>query len=129
MPLCRVLWFFLNKPRKNTENNVEERLDHFALASGIKYRGVVERGGRERFKGHVAWQKAVGVSKAEEDKIYLGASTGNCPVLQANQWRTESVHVSNWYSNHRTGPPRPPGDRGIVGRRQRISKGAGWRGV
>ena len=46
-------------------------------------------------------------------------ATGNCPVLQANQWRTESVHVSNWYSNHRTGPPRPPGDRGIVGRRQR----------
>ena len=38
-------------------------------------------------------------------------------------------HVSNWYPNHRTGPPWSPGDREIVGRRQRISKGVSWRDV
>ena len=38
-------------------------------------------------------------------------------------------HVSNWYPKHRTGPRRSPGDREIVGRRQRISKGMSWRDV
>ena len=37
--------------------------------------------------------------------------------------------MANWYPNHRTGPPRPLGDREIVGRRQRISKGVSWRDV
>jgi hypothetical protein len=42
---------------------------------------------------------------------------------------TRPVHVANWHHNHRTGPPRPSGDREIVGRMERISKGVGWRGV
>jgi hypothetical protein len=41
----------------------------------------------------------------------------------------KTFHVANWHLNHRTGPPRPSGDREIVGRMERISKGVGWRGV
>ena len=41
----------------------------------------------------------------------------------------KTFHVANWHHNHRTGPPRPSGDREIVGRMERISKGVGWRGV
>ena len=41
----------------------------------------------------------------------------------------KTFHVANWHHNHRTGSPRPSGDREIVGRMERISKGVGWRGV
>ena len=44
-------------------------------------------------------------------------------VMQAVSAGGRSLH------NHRTGPPRPSGDREIVGRMEHISKGVGWRGV
>ena len=60
----------------------------------------------------------------------LRRTTGQSPGCRRINGGTRDLsRVANWYPNHRTGPPRPPGDREIVGRMERISKGVGWRGV
>ena len=59
---------------------------------------------------------------------YLLTSSFNrdkVPCVAGESMSNKTFHVANWHLNHRTGPPRPSGDREIVGRMERMSKGVG----
>ena len=62
----------------------------------------------------------------------LIGARGRSLLLQDNQRFSVSSrdgHVASFQPNHRPDPPRPLGDREIVGRMVRIPKGVGWRDV